>query len=228
MIEVKEKFLITLGNIITKYRYLFLAIFSVLFVIGLINLNNVKINESLTDYLPEKTETKEGIKIMEKEYGTLISIDVMLENVSKEEASSYYEKFQNINNVDLVMFSLSDKYYKENNALYKFELVNKNNDQAKKIAKDIESITKDKKTYIYSDKFEDPTQGVTLVLLLVVAIIVIVLISASKTYFEVVIAFIILGISIVLNILSDFLIKDNERIKNLPKSNHTKTKIYEL
>lgn len=202
---MKEKFLITLGNIITKYRYIFLAIFSILFVIGLINLNNVKINESLTDYLPEKTETKEGIKIMEKEYGTLTSIDVMIENVTKEEALSYYDKLQNINNVDLVMFSLNDKYYKNGNALYKFELVNKNNDIANKIADEVKTITKDKKTYIYSDKFEDPTQGVTLVLILVVAIIVIVLITASKTYFEVVIAFIILGISIVLNMGSNFI-----------------------
>ena len=205
---MKEKFLIKLGNIITKYRYLFLAIFSVLFVIGFINLNNVKINESLTDYLPEKTETKEGLKIMEKEYGTLISIDVMLSDVSKEEAVSYYNELQKIKNVDLVMFSLNDKYYKDNNALYKIELVNKDKDVAKKVAKDIEKVTNDKKTYIYADEFEDPTEGVTLVLLLVVAIIVIVLLLTAKTYFETVIAFIIFGISIVLNMGSNFIFSE--------------------
>ena len=205
---MKEKFLIKLGNIITKYRYLFLAIFSVLFVIGLINLNNVKINESLTDYLPEKTETKEGLKIMEKEYGTLISIDVMLSDVSKEEAVSYYNELQKVKNVDLVMFSLNDKYYKDNNALYKIELVNKDKDVAKKVAKDIEKVTNDKKTYIYSDEFEDPTEGVTIVLLLVVAIIIIVLLLTAKTYFETVIAFIIFGISIVLNMGSNFIFNE--------------------
>ena len=205
---MKEKFLIKLGNIITKYRYLFLAIFSVLFVIGFINLNNVKINESLTDYLPEKTETKEGLKIMEKEYGALISIDVMLSDVSKEEAVSYYNELQKIKNVDLVMFSLNDKYYKDNNALYKIELVNKDKDIAKKVAKDIEKVTNDKKTYIYADEFEDPTEGVTLVLLLVVAIIIIVLLLTAKTYFETVIAFIIFGISIVLNMGSNFIFSE--------------------
>ena len=205
---MKEKFLIKLGNIVTKYRYLFLAIFSVLFVIGLINLNNVKINESLTDYLPEKTETKEGLKIMEKEYGTLISIDVMLSDVSKEEAVSYYNELQKVKNVDLVMFSLNDKYYKDNNALYKIELVNKDKDVAKKVAKDIEKVTNDKKTYIYSDEFEDPTEGVTIVLLLVVAIIIIVLLLTAKTYFETVIAFIIFGISIVLNMGSNFIFNE--------------------
>ncbi|MBO4600677.1 MAG: MMPL family transporter [Bacilli bacterium] len=202
---MKDKLLIWLGDKITKYRYAFLVLFSVFFIVGLINLNNVKINESLTDYLPEKTETKEGIKIMEKEYGALISIDAMVSGVSEKEALSYYEDFQKIDNVDLVMFSLSDKYYKDNNALYKFELVNKSAEDANRIKKDIESITKNKDTYIYSDTFEDPTQGVTTVLILVVAIIFLVLISTSKTYFEVVIAFIILGISIVLNMGSNFI-----------------------
>ena len=93
---MKEKILIWLGNTITKLRYVFLLLFIGLFVIGLINLNNVKVNESLTDYLPSKTETKEGLKLMEKEYGTLISIDVMLDNVSQKEALTYLEKIKSI------------------------------------------------------------------------------------------------------------------------------------
>lgn len=202
---MKDKILIWFGNKITKYRYIFLTLFSVLFVIGLINLNNVKINESLTDYLPEKTETKEGLKIMEKEYGTLISIDVMLSNITEDEALSYYEKFQNVNNVDLVMFSLNDKYYKDGNALYKLELVNKDKNDAKKIANEVKTITKDKTSYVYSDEFEDPTEGVTLVLILCVGIILVVLLLTAKTYFETVIAFIIFGISIVLNMGSNFI-----------------------
>ena len=145
---------------------------------------------------------------MEKEYGTLISIDVMLSDVSKEEAVSYYNELQKIKNVDLVMFSLNDKYYKDNNALYKIELVNKDKDVAKKVAKDIEKVTNDKKTYIYADEFEDPTEGVTLVLLLVVTIIIIVLLLTAKTYFETVIAFIIFGISIVLNMGSNFIFSE--------------------
>ena len=91
---MKEKLLFWLGNNITKFRYVLLVLFLGLFVVGLINLNNVKVNESLTDYLPSKTETKEGLKLMENEYGTLISIDVMLDNVNEKEAMTYYEKIK--------------------------------------------------------------------------------------------------------------------------------------
>jgi predicted RND superfamily exporter protein len=61
---MKEKILIKLGDFITKFRYIFLILFAILFIIGVINLNNVKVNDSLTDYLPSKTETKTGLKIM--------------------------------------------------------------------------------------------------------------------------------------------------------------------
>lgn len=205
---MKEKFLIWFGNVITKYRYILLFIFLGLFVIGLINLNNVKINESLTDYLPEKTETKEGLKVMEKEYGTLISIDVLVPDVSEKEALSYYEQIKKIDNADLVMFHLNESYYKDNKALYRIELVNKNKDDAKKIAKNVEDVLGSKKSYIYSDEFEDPTEGVTLVLLLCIAIIVIVLLLTAQTYFETVIAFIIFGVSIVLNMGSNFIFSE--------------------
>ena len=205
---MKEKLLIWLGNTITKLRYVFLLIFIGLFIMGLINLNNVKINESITDYLPSKTETKEGLKLMEKEYGTLISIDVMLDDVNLDEALNYSEKIKNIKDVDSVIFYQNDSYYKDNKALYKVELIGKDKHDAKKVAKDIKKITKDKDTYIYSDEFEDPTEGVTLVLILCIFIIFVVLLITAKTYFEPVIAFIIFLISIVLNMGTNFIFNE--------------------
>ena len=188
---MKERLLIWLGNTITKLRYVFLLIFVGLFIIGLINLNNVKINESITDYLPSKTETKEGLKLMEKEYGALISIDVMLDDVNLDEAINYSEKIKSIKDVDSVIFYQNDSYYKDNKALYKVELIGKDKKIAKRVAKEIKKLTKDKDTYIYSDEFEDPTEGVTLVLILSIFIIFVVLLTTAKTYFEPVIAFII-------------------------------------
>ena len=60
---MKDKILIFLGDFITKHRYIFFGLFLLLFIIGIININNVKVNESLTDYLPSNTETKTGLKI---------------------------------------------------------------------------------------------------------------------------------------------------------------------
>ncbi len=205
---MKEKILIKLGDFITKYRYVFLVIFLVLFSIGIININNVKVNNSLTDYLPSNTETKTGLKLMEKEFGTLTSVNVMIKDVGEEEALGFYEKIKNTSNVDIVMFNLTDSYYKDNNALYKIELVNKTKKDLNNVVDSIKKETKDKELYVYSHEFEDPTEGVTLVLILSVFVIVLILVMTAKTYFEVVIAFIIFLISIVLNMGSNFLFSE--------------------
>ena len=67
----------------------------------------------LTDYLPSNTETKTGLQLMEKEFGTLTSVTVMIKDVSEEEALGFYEKIKNTSNVDIVMFNLTDSYYKD-------------------------------------------------------------------------------------------------------------------
>ncbi len=205
---MKEKILIKLGDFITKFRYIFLILFAILFIIGVINLNNVKVNDSLTDYLPSKTETKTGLKIMEQEFGTLTSIDVMIDNVNEEEALLFYEKIKSIDKIDSVIFEPNESYYKDNKALYKVQLINKEKEDRDTVVKEINDLTEEKETYIYSDKFEDPTEGVTLVLILSIAIIVIVLLATAKTYFETVIAFIIFLISIVLNMGSNFIFSE--------------------
>ena len=205
---MKEKFLIWLGDFITKFRYLFLVLFIGLFVIGLINLNNVKINDSITDYLPAKTETKTGLKLMEEEYGTLVSVNVMLKDIEQNEALDYYNKFKSIKDIDAVMFENNESYYKDNNALYKIQLVGKTDKEIDQVVKEIKNITKEQDTYIYSDEFEDPTKGVTLVLILCIAIILVVLLITAKTYFEPVIAFIIFAICIVLNMGSNFIFNE--------------------
>lgn len=203
-----EKFKIKLGNFITKFRFVFLGIFLILFTIGVINLNNVKVNEKITDYLPNNTETKTGIKLMNKEFGELISVDLMINNVSEEEALNYYNELLNVKNIDKIIFNLNDNYYKDSKALYKLELINKNDKQIDNIIKDVKEVVSDKDYDIYSDEFEDPTEGVTLVLILCVVIIIIVLLITAKTYFEVVIAGIIFIISIVLNMGSNFIFSE--------------------
>lgn len=202
-----DKLLIKVGNFVTKFRYIFLLLFLGLFVFGLININNVKINNSLTDYLPSKTETKTGLKIMEQEFGNLISIDVMVDNVNEKEAGEIYQKISKIKNVDKVLFELNDSYYKDNKALYRLELINKTYNDASKIKNELKR-TINKNITVYSDVFEDPTEGVDIVLALCILIIIVVLLFTAKTYFEVIIAFIIFAISIALNMGTNFIFSE--------------------
>lgn len=197
----KKGFLVSLGDFITNYRYILLGIFLVLFVIGLININNVKINESIVSYLPNDTETRIGMDLMEEEFGTLSSIQVMVK-LPQEKVSDGYEKISNINNVSYVM--TDENSYKDGYALYKVVVIDKSDEELFEIRDKIKESFNE--VYMYSDDFDDPTDGVDIVLVLCVIIIAVILLITSKTYFEPIIAFIIFGISIVLNMGSNFLL----------------------
>lgn len=202
-----KNLLIKLGDFITNYRYIFLTIFLGLFIFCFININNVKINDSIVSYLPDNTETKRGINIMEEEFGSLNTIKLMINNISLEEAEELVTKLNKVDKVETVLFD-NTKSYKEDSALYTIELDEVEDEEIATVKDNIEKVVIDKDYDIYSESFEDATDGIDIALLLAVVVIIVILLITSKTYFEPVIAFIIFIISIVLNMGTNFLLQE--------------------
>lgn len=201
----KKKFLIKLGDFITNYKYFLLVLFLGLSIICFSNINNVDINDSIVSYLPVDTETKQGIEIMEEEFGSLNTIKLMISDVSFEEANSLMMELSEIKNVKSVLFDGTEATYKNENALYTIELEGISDDEIDKVKENIENVVSEEKYDIYSESFENPMDGIQLALILAIGVIIIILLITSKTYFEPVIAFIIFAISIVLNMGSNFI-----------------------
>lgn len=201
----KKGFLVALGDFITNYRYLFLALFLGASVFCLFNINNVSINDSIISYLPDETETKQGVDIMEEEFGSLTTIRLMVSDVSREEADELTTKLSEVGNVKSVLFDGTETSYKDEKALYEIELEDATDEEITQVKGDIENLVAETEYSIYSEDFEDTMDGIGLALGLSVAVIVVILFITSKTYFEPVIAFIIFGISIVLNMGSNFI-----------------------
>lgn len=203
---MKKNFLVKLGDFIVNFRYLFLAVFAILAVICTININNVKVNYDITSYLPDDTETKIGIDLMKKKFGELNQMQVLLTDTSYDDALEKAEQIKNIDNVENVSFDNTKDYYKNNTALIVVELGNVSDNIKDKVEDKIESIVSDSEYYIYVENNEDAVNGMNTILTVVVLIIVAVLLLTSKSYFNVVIAFIVFGISILLNMGSNFLL----------------------
>lgn len=99
-------------KIITIVLFLIATILSIIFM------NKVSINYNLSDYLSNDTETKTAINIIEDEFGMTGNIQVMIKNISKEDASKTVEKLENIEHVININFDKNDTtYYKNNTAL---------------------------------------------------------------------------------------------------------------
>lgn len=202
----KKGFIITLGDFITDKRYILLGIFLLLTIFCTFNIDKVKINDSIVSYLPDTTETKQGLDLMEEEFGNLTNIKLMVSDISATEAQNLKEELSKIKHVENITFEENENYYKDNNALFSIELEETNDEELNNTKEDIENLLKDSTYNIYSEEFEDPTDGIDIVLFIAIIVIIIILLITSKTYFEPVIAFIIFGISIILNMGSNFIL----------------------
>ena len=184
-----------------KYRYLLLGLFFLIFIFTFLNINNVKINNNIINYLPDNTETKKGLTLMNDEFGSFTSISLMVKDVN--DYKKIYSKLENIKNIENVSYSLKD-----NNALYILQIRDANEDKMVDTTYEIKKIVSDSDYYLYSSYYSGVLDGIDRILIMSVCIIFIILLITSKSSFEVFITFIIFIFAIVLNMGTNFIFKE--------------------
>ena len=79
--------------IVDKRNVLFLA-FLAAAIFCAFSRNWVQVNDSLTDYLPEDTETRQGLELMEQEFVTFGTAEIMVQNITYEQAQALCEQIE--------------------------------------------------------------------------------------------------------------------------------------
>ena len=64
----------------------------------------VQTNSDLTDYLPAETETRQGLTLMEEEFTTYATAQVMVDNITLDRALALQEVLENVEGVTSVDF----------------------------------------------------------------------------------------------------------------------------
>ena len=201
----KKNLLVKIGDFIVNYRYLFLEIFIILMIICAVNINNVSINYDITSYLGDETETKKGIQLMKQEFGNLNEIQIMVTDTTFDQAVNIQKDISNVSNVVSVSFDDTSHYFKDNHALFVIELGDLNAMEKEQTIEDIINRVSDVSYYMYIENGEDVVEGMDIILIIAIIIIVCVLLITTTSYFEVVLAFIVFGVSILLNMGSNFI-----------------------
>ncbi|MCM1049624.1 MAG: MMPL family transporter [Clostridiales bacterium] len=117
------------GFIVDK-RNLFFLIFGILIVFSAISRNWVGVENSMSYYLPGTTETRQGLDLMEEEFITYGTCNVLLANVSYEQAQEVCERIENIGGVFSVDFDDSTEHYTNGSAYYNITFDYDENDDA--------------------------------------------------------------------------------------------------
>ena len=79
---MKKSFMERLAAFIVDKRRLFVVLFAVACVLSIFSASKTDVNNELTDYLPDSTQTRQGLEIMNREFITYGDAKVMVSNVT--------------------------------------------------------------------------------------------------------------------------------------------------
>ncbi len=105
------------GFIVDK-RNLFFLLFGLLIIFSAISRNWVGVENSMAHYLPGTTETRQGLDLMEEEFITYGTCNVMVANVSYRQAEEICERLEQSQGVFSVDFDDTEEHYTNGSGYY--------------------------------------------------------------------------------------------------------------
>lgn len=185
-----ESFMIKLATLIVDKRKGFYLIFIMLIVFSIISMNKVKVNNDLTTYLPDTTETRQGIDLMDEQFTTYGSARIMVCNVTFDEAQKLADHIENMKGVSMLDFDDTEDYYHDMEALFSitFDAVT---DESQEYLDSVLEYLSEYDVYYTSDigqeerDADDLDNDMIVILVLVAVVVVAVLLFTSTTYAEI-------------------------------------------
>ena len=113
-----ESFMVKLATLIVDKRKGFYLVFIVLCVFSVLCMNKVKVNNDLTTYLPDTTETRRGLTRMDEQFITYGSARILVCNITYDEAEKLSEKIKELPGVSMLDFDDTKDHYHDMEALY--------------------------------------------------------------------------------------------------------------
>ena len=176
-------------DFIVDKRYFILILFVILTIVSAIFSNKVKLNYDIAEYLPDTSETRKGMDIMEDEFaGTEMStLNLMFENLSDNKKSDIKNDLEKIKGVESVDYDETEKYNKDKYTLY---VITVDEESDSKLAKDVYNDVIDKydENYtIYTSGNVSDTNKTVLpigIIILAVGCALVILIIMCESYIE--------------------------------------------
>ena len=201
---MQKTFMERVASFIVDKRYLFLLIFVGLCIMSIFTSNSVRVDEDLTNYLPDDSETRQGLAIMEREFITYGDARVMVSNITYAKAEELASMLREVDGVKSVEISQDPEHFKDASALFEVTFEGEKLDGvAIQGVEHVREALSGYDTYIYTE-VGNPTgiileKEMNMVLVILVCIIILVLLLTSHTYAEVPILLITFGVAVWVN-----------------------------
>ena len=204
-----ENVMTRLSRFIVDKRKAFFMVFLVASVFCVGSIDKVEVNDDIPSYLPAETETRRGLDLMEQEFITLASADVMVDNITYQRAEALSGKLADIPGVSEVAFDDTSDHYWGAAALFSVTFDGEADDPAAEEAVEkIRTILADYDAYLSTevgrDTSADLQREMGIILMIAAVVIVVVLLFTSKSYMEVPVYLIVFVVAAILNMGTNY------------------------
>ncbi|MDO4326915.1 MAG: MMPL family transporter [bacterium] len=214
-----ENVMMRLARFIVNKRKAFIVLFILACIYSAVSISKVEVINELTEYLPENTETKIGLDIMESEFTTFGTAKVLLSNITYENALSLAKELEEISGISSVSFyeegedlyedAEMTEYYKDASALLTITFEEEEDTELSQEAMaQVRSKLEGYSSYVYTTVDKDDAASLKadmrVIVAIVILIILLVLLFTSKTYMEIVIFLVVFGVAALLNMGTNY------------------------
>lgn len=212
-------FMRAMATAIVNGRFVVFALFLVACIYCGLSVGRVQLESTLTAFLPESTETRQGIDVMADEFTSYASASVMVSNVTYEIASDLAEDIREVDHVVGVSLDDSPTHFAHSSALLSISFDGKSNDPAIKASMgQIRQMVEPYDNYIstgvgsnYMAQLAEEMVGVVAIAAIVIALI---LLLTSRSYFEVAVSLLVFVVAALLNMGTNFWLGKISSISN--------------
>lgn len=199
-----------IATFIVDKRNLFFLLYAFALIFSIVATGWVKVENDITTYLPEDTETRQGLTVMNDNFVTYGTARVMVSNVTYETAENICSDLESINGVTSVDFDDTTDHYKSASALFSVTFDGTTTDDISIHAlHTIRDMLAGYDTYIDTevgvDTSADLQSEMSVILVLAAIVIVLVLTLTSRSYAEVPVLIMTFGAAALLNMGTNFL-----------------------
>ena len=203
--------MVKVATFIVDRRNLFFLLFAIAAVFSLISSGWVSVEDSLPAYLPETTETKQGLDLMEEEFITYGTAKIMATNINYDVADTIAAKIRMHPDVAMLTFDDTEDHYNNFSALYDITFKYEESDlRALDALDDVKEMLNGYDLYV-STMMGNQTADIirsemNTVSVIVAVIVVTVLIFTSQTWAEIPVLILTFGASAIIASGTNFLL----------------------
>ena len=214
-----ESFMLKLSRFIVDKRSLVFLVVIIGLIFSVFSRSWVQVESDLTAYLPESSQTRRALDVMDDQFVTFGTARVMAANIPLADAFDMQEKLEALDGVQGVEFDETDAHYSSVSALFSVTFDYDENDERclealERVKAELSAYDLYVSTDLGNTQEETIDHEISVIMVYVAVVIVLVLLFTSETYGEVPVLILTFVVALVLNQGTNFMMGKISFISN--------------